>query len=185
MATSAWRTAWVSDESRFLLQLHSASGHTFLYLVETVLWCLQRYFTQTGPIWYKFKELFRHSVTVMWSCSHIFVQQCSEMTSYFHRIMLAHQDWQLLSSKLTILQCYHQLRPNRHIWLILSIFGMNWTDTCITTTCSSATAEWDNIPQQTIRTLISSMGRLCQAVIDGREDTLDTELLWLWSSYIL
>jgi hypothetical protein len=28
--------------------------------------------------------------------------------------------------------------------------------------------EWNNIPQQAIRTLISSMGRRCQAVIDSR-----------------
>ena len=28
--------------------------------------------------------------------------------------------------------------------------------------------EWNHIPQQAIRTLISSMGRRCQAVIDSR-----------------
>jgi hypothetical protein len=33
--------------------------------------------------------------------------------------------------------------------------------------------EWNNIPQQAIQTLISSMGRRCQAVIDSRDIFVD------------
>ena len=34
-------------------------------LVEEMLWCGQRYLTQAGSIWYKFKTFLQHSVTVM------------------------------------------------------------------------------------------------------------------------